>query len=173
MPDTSAVPAHLKTLLDCCEGQAPEAMLRDFVMFTPTPHVIQTQNGVRIYTRCALDTFLAAWILDENIDIETTPPSQTQPLQLAFRNGQLQAPTEALMALPTQPETQTSADVHRSFCPYTLVFSGIESDQVWSATAPVPTTPVTLQNAFQLAHTLIDRLTHLQTLNGKAGVQCC
>lgn len=64
-------------------------MLRDFVMFTPTPHVIQTQNGVRIYTRCALDTLLVAWILDKNIDIETTPPGLTQVLRLTARNGQL------------------------------------------------------------------------------------
>jgi len=148
-------------------------MLRDFVMFTPTPHVIQTQNEIRIYTRCALDTFLAAWILDENIDIETTPPGQTQPLHLTVRNGQLQAPPEAVMALPTQAETQTSADVHRSFCPYALVFSDEQSYQTWSVTAPVPTTSVTLQEAFQLAHNLTDRLTYLYTLNGEGAAQCC
>lgn len=173
MPDASPVPTHLRALLNCCEGQAPEAMLRDFVMFTPTPHVIQTRSGVRIYTRCALDTLLAAWILDENLEIETTPPGQTQPLQLTVRNGRLQAPTEAVMAFPTQAETQTSADVHRSFCPYALVFSDEESYQAWSATTPVPTTAVTLQDAFQLARTLTDRLTSLHTLNGKGGASCC
>lgn len=77
------------------------------------------------------------------------------------------------MALPAQAETQTSADVHRSFCPYALVFSDEESYQAWSVTVSVPTTPVSLQEAFQFARALTDRLTYLHTLNGKGAAQCC
>lgn len=49
-------------------------MLLDFITFTPTPHVGQTHGGVRIHTRCALNTLLSARALGGDIDIEFTPP---------------------------------------------------------------------------------------------------
>ncbi|GGK38980.1 hypothetical protein GCM10008955_36040 [Deinococcus malanensis] len=173
MPEMTTLPAPLAALLNCCEGQSPEAMLRGFVMFTPTPHVIHTQAGVRIYTRCALDTLLAAWILDENIDIVTTPPGATQSLEFTVRNGQLHSPSDAVLALPTQPDTRSAEKVYRSFCPYALAFPNVEAYQAWSNTATVPTTPVTFQDAYRLSRDFIGHLAHLSTLDGHGGTRCC
>ncbi|WP_246363250.1 organomercurial lyase [Deinococcus budaensis] len=91
-------------------------------MFTPTPHVVHTAGGVRIFTRCALDTLLAAWILNGNIDIATTPPGEAQPLHLTVRDGHLQAPPDAVLAVPTQPDVQKAEGIHRSFLPYAPVW---------------------------------------------------
>lgn len=173
MPEASPIPAHLTGLLDCCAGQVPEAVLRDFIMFSPTPHVVQTHSGVRIYTRCALDTLLAAWVLGGDIDIETTPPGQTQPLRLMVRNGQLDAPLGAVLALPTPANLHTAQELYQSFCPYALVFPDDATYHAWSVTTPVLTTPVTLQDAFELARQLVERLTDLHTLHGEGGARCC
>lgn len=173
MPETTPVSPYLTTLLDCCEGRTPEAVLREFLLFTPSPHVVHTASGVRISTRCALDTLLAAWILNENIDIATTPPGEAQPLHLTVRDRHLQAPPDAVLAVPTQFDVRTAEGIHRSFCPYALVFPDAAAHRTWSAAAPVPTTPLSLQAAFQLADDLVGRLASHHTLAVQGGARCC
>ena len=162
----------LNNLFVSREGQPPDRMLRDFLSFTPTAHVVETQSGARFFTRCALDALLAAWILDENLEIETLPPGATSPLRLTIRHGQLHAPEGAVLTFPERPDTGTAGEIHETFCPYVNVFPDEQAHQTWTSISPVPTTTIRLQDAFSVSQDLVDRLAYLSVLEEHGG-GCC
>lgn len=148
---------RLNDLFTPREGQAPEVILRDLVSFTPTAHVVQTQSGVRFFTYCALDTLLAAWLLDENVDIDTTPPGNSQPIRITVRYEQLYAPADAVIALPDVHDdaevrhVHDDAEVRQTFCPYANAFPDWAAYEQWTTSAPVVTTALPVRDVFLMA----------------------
>ena len=74
--------SRLNALFALWEGHAPAPIVKDLLSFAPTCHVISTASGMRFFTCCAVDTFLIAHLLDEDVDIKTTPPGHTEPLRI-------------------------------------------------------------------------------------------
>ncbi|WP_156103638.1 organomercurial lyase [Deinococcus sp. YIM 77859] len=161
---------RLNDLFTRREGQAPEVILRDLVSFNPTAHMVQTQSGVRFFTYCALDTLLAAWLLDENIDIDTTPPGNSQPIRITVRYEQLHAPADAVIALPDTPD---AVEVRQTFCPYANAFPDRASYESWASTSPVETTALPVSEVFLIARDIVERLKYLHTLQELGSGGCC
>ena len=80
---------RLNVLFAPWEGQAPSAIVKDLISFKPTRHVVNTASGVRFFTCCAVDTLLIAHLLDEDVDIDTTPPEEILPLRISVRGKQV------------------------------------------------------------------------------------
>ena len=101
------------------EGQAPATIVKDLISFKPTRHVLNTASGVRFFTCCAVDTLLIVHLLDEDGDIDTTPPEEIQPLHISVRGAQAHVSSNAVIAIPVQHNDQ---EIWTTFCPYSNVF---------------------------------------------------
>jgi len=162
----------LNALFASREGRTPDRILRDALSFTPTAHVVETQSGARFFTRCALYALLAAWILDEDLEIETMPPGQMRPLRLTVRHGQLHAPDGVVLVLPERADTGAPDEIQGSFCLDANVFPDEQASESWTSVFLSPNTTVNLQDAFRALQELVDRLAYLSVLEEHGG-GCC
>ena len=98
----SHLASRLNALFALWEGQAPVAIVKDLLSFSPTRHVFNTTSGSRFFACCAVDTLLIAHLLDEDVDIETTPPGNAEPLCINIHNKELRVSSSAVIAIPLQ-----------------------------------------------------------------------
>ena len=98
----SHLASRLNALFALWEGQAPVAIVKDLLSFSPTRHLINTTSGSRFFACCAVDTLLIAHLLDEDVDIETTPPGNAEPLCINIHNKELRVSSSAVIAIPLQ-----------------------------------------------------------------------
>ncbi len=140
-----ALASRLNALFALWEGQAPVAIVKDLLSFSPTRHVINTTRGSRFFARCAVDTLLIAYLLDEDVDIETTPPGSTEPLCINVHNKELRVSRSAVIAIPIRHDDH---QIRETFCPYAKGFPNEDACLQWAATAPVVTISAPIEDAF-------------------------
>ena len=109
----SHLASRLNALFALWEGQAPVAIVKDLLSFSPTRHVINTTSGSRFFACCAVDTLLIAHLLDEDVDIETTPPGNAEPLCINIHNKELRVSSSAVIAIPLQHDDH---QIRETFC---------------------------------------------------------
>jgi alkylmercury lyase len=165
----SDLASRLNALFALWEGQAPAAIVKDLLSFAPTRHVISTASGIRFFTCCAVDTLLIAHLLDEDVDIETTPPGHAEPLRINVHDKELRVSRSAVIAIPVQHDDH---QIRETFCPYANGFPDEDAYQQWAATAPVPTICGPIKDAFDITSVIADRLKNLAARVGQRA-SCC
>jgi hypothetical protein len=163
----SDLATRLNALFALWEGRAPAAIVKDLLSFAPTRHVISTASGIRFFTCCAVDTLLIAHLLDEDVDIETTPPGHAEPLRI--NDKELRVSRSAVIAIPVQHDDH---QIRETFCPYANGFPDEDAYQQWAATAPVPTISGPIKDAFDITSVIADRLKNLAARVGQRA-SCC
>jgi hypothetical protein len=166
----SHLASRLNALFALWEGQAPVAIVKDLLSFSPTRHVINTTSGSRFFACCAVDTLLIAHLLDEDVDIETTPPGNAEPLCINIHNKELGVSSSAVIAIPLQHDDQ---QIRETFCPYANGFPDEDAYLQWAATAPVVTISAPIEDAFCVTSIIGDRLKDLAALHGQNSGDCC
>ena len=167
---THSLASRLNTLFAPWEGQAPVAIVKDLISFKPTRHVVNTASGVRFFTCCAVDTLLIAHLLDEDVDIDTTPPDEILPLRISVRGKLAHTSSSAVIAIPAQHNNQ---EIWTTFCPYSNVFPDEDAHRRWAVSAPVATSSTSIREAFDITSVIADRLKNLANLNGEPEPPCC
>jgi hypothetical protein len=160
----------LNSLFAPWEGQAPAAIVKDLISFKPTRHVVSTATGVRVFTCCAVDTLLIAHLLDEDVDIETTPPGHAQAVRIDVHDHRLHASSNVVIAIPVQHNDQ---EIWTTFCPYSNVFPDEDAYRQWAVSAPVTTISTSIREAFDITSVIADRLKKLASVTGAPESPCC
>src|SRR6202051_3589853 len=144
--------SRLNALFTLWEGQSPVAIVKDLLSFSPTRHVITTTSGSRFFACCAVDTLLIAHLLDEDVDIETTPPDSTEPLCVNIHNKELRVSRSAVIAIPLRHDDH---QIRETFCPYANVFADADADLQWTATAAGVSISAAIKDAFCVTSALL------------------
>jgi hypothetical protein len=166
----SHLASRLNVLFALWEGQAPVAIVKDLLSFSPTRHVINTTSGSRFFVCCAVDTLLIAHLLDEDVDIETTPPGSTDPLCINVHSKELQVSRSAVIAIPLQHDDH---QIRETFCLYANAFPDEDAYLQWAATAPVVSISTPIEDAYRVTSVIGDRLRDLAALHGQNSGDCC
>ena len=161
---------RLNALFAPWEGQALAAIVKDLISFKPTRHVVNTASGVRFFTYCAVDTLLIAHYLDEDVDIDTTPPDQSQPVRITVRGKQLHVSRSAVIAIPVQYKDQA---ILETFCPYANIFPDEGAYSRWAASVPVATISAPIGDAFDITLAISNRLKGLAAVEKRPARRCC
>jgi hypothetical protein len=152
------------------EGKSPTDIVKDLISFKPTRHVVNIASGVRFFLCCAVDTLLITHLLDEDGDIDTTPPEEIRPLRINVRGRQVHVSSSAVIAIPVQ---HNNRQIWTTFCPYSNVFRDEDAYHRWAASVPVATVSSSIRDAFEITAVVADRLKKLARVNGERESPCC
>jgi Alkylmercury lyase len=109
-------------------------------------------------------------LLDEDVDIETTPPGHAEPLRLNVHHKELLVSRSAVIAIPVQHDDQ---QIRETFCPYANGFPDADAYLQWAATAPVPMVSGSIKDVFDITSAIADHLKNLAALHGQNSCGCC
>ncbi|WP_034389025.1 organomercurial lyase [Deinococcus sp. YIM 77859] len=164
---TTSLPTDLLKALTTNQNLSRTRLLQEAVSFKPTRHRVRTASGSTLYTHCTLDTLLLPLVLEEDVEVETVPPGEAQPLVFNVKSGQVTGSEGVLISVPVRVD---SGPVQQSFCPYSNAFPDRAAYEAWAAQSPVPTVGVSLSEAQQLAETLVAQL---DAEDANAPLGCC
>lgn len=163
----------LSGLLADLEGRSCDALIREMRSSTPTRHCVTIASGLSFHVHCTLDALLSPFLLDEDVEVESIPPTHSaSPLRFQIVRGRLtEAPEGLVVSIPLQ---RCQGVLQESFCPYSNLFPNQNAYLDWACSVDVPTQALPLSEALGLARDLAAQLKHLSFLhsNGPGG-RCC
>lgn len=162
----------LNGILADLEGRSCDALIREMRSSTPTRHCVTIASGLSFHVHCTLDALLSPFLLDEDVEVESIPPTHSaSPLRFQIVRGRLTgAPEGLVVAIPLLRR----GVLQESFCPYSNLFPNQNAYLDWACSVDVPTQALPLSEALDLARNLAAQFKHpgFHHSNGAAG-RCC